>query len=534
MVFKEVLLHTNFANRTVQNGSKGEGGLLRSSAIGAAAWAAGCVPYNGAKTVSFTRRDFLVRSSAVSAAFGALHVVGQRRSLGAALLEALTQSERGYGYGELVKDITGILDLPRGFRYSIVSRVGDEMDDGFYVPGKPDGMAAFPTSVANRMILVRNHEITDNMEWGGAFGAENELLSRVPDGMMYDRGDWSRPCLGGTTTVVFNTKTQRVEKQFLSLAGTAYNCAGGRTPWGSWLTCEETVQRREKTFEQDHGYVFEVPASATGLVKPVAYKAMGRFRHEACGINPDNSVVYMTEDVEDGLMYRYLPDTARELGRGGRLQAMVALDRKSLDARNWEKPEGAGMVVTPGDRLRVGWVDIEDVESADDSLRKQGFSKGAIKFARGEGAWLGREGFYFACSTGGKSKLGQIWRYRPPAVEVEGTAAEGTSAETSGTLTLFSEPNDTAAMANADNITMAPWGDLIICEDLVDEKTSGAGRKQYLVGLTPRGQVYKLGCNVMSGSELAGATFSPDGTTLFVNFQKNGLTLAITGPWLRA
>ena len=70
---------------------------------------------------------------------------------------------------------------------------------------------------------------------------------------------------------------------------------------------------------------------------------------------------------------------------------------------------------------------------------------------------------------------------------------------------------------------MAPWGDLIVCED--------GGGDQYLVGVTPAGELYKFGHNAISSSEFAGATFSPDGSTLFVNIQGNGLTLAITGPW---
>lgn len=497
--------------------------------------------------MSISRRDFLVRSSAVTAAFGSLHVLGPRRSLAAALIGAVEELQPGVGYGDLVPDISGILDLPRGFRYSIVSRVGDAMDDGFFMPGKPDGMATFPGASPEQTILVRNHEITDDVTWGGAFGPGNELLTRVPDGFMYDRGGailpYNRPCLGGTTTVVFNTKTQRVEKQFLSLAGTAYNCAGGRTPWGSWLTCEETTQRKEKWFEHDHGYVFEVPSSATGLVKPVPYKAMGRFRHEACGVNPDTSIVYMTEDLEDGLLYRFIPSTPRELGKGGKLQAMVALDAKSLDSRNWpvaatngsSSSASSSRMIAQGTALRVGWVDIENVESPDDSLRHQGFSKGAIKFARAEGAWMGSDGLYFVCSTGGRAKYGQIWKYTPPAADIEGTSKEQSSKEAGGTLTLYYESADSAAMANADNITIAPWGDLIVCEDMVPASGGGGvipvGRRQHLLALTPEGTTYPIARNMLGLSEFAGCVFSPDGSTLFINLQGSGLTLAITGPW---
>lgn len=467
--------------------------------------------------MSVSRRDFLVRSAAITTAFASLEHFAGARSLGRTLREARPLPD---GYGELLPDRSGILDLPRGFRYCIVSRVGDKMDDGFFVPGKPDGMATFPGE-GGKTIIVRNHEIFDDVSWGGAFGEQNELFVKVPEDRMYDRGHATKPCLGGTTTVVFNTRTQRVEKEYLSLAGTLNNCAGGRTPWGSWLTCEETTQKKEAHFDCDHGYVFEVPSKATGLFKPVPLKAMGRFRHEACGVNPANSIVYMTEDVEDGLLYRFIPSRKQDLTSGGRLQAMVALDSKSLDTRNWDKPDG----VPVGTKLSIGWIDIENVESPADDLRKQGFANGAIKFARAEGAWFGDKTLYFACTTGGKAKLGQIWRYVPPTGDVEGTDAEDKSP---GVLDLFVEPNDTNAMANADNITMSTWGDLIVCEDIIEGK---AGRRQHLLGITPQGTVYRLARNMQNKSEFAGCVFSPDGTTLFVNLQGQGLTLAITGPW---
>jgi len=151
-------------------------------------------------------------------------------------------------------------------------------------------------------------------------------------------------------------------------------------------------------------------------------------------------------------------------------------------------------------------------------LRHRGFAQGAARFARGEGMWYGREAIYFACTNGGRKEIGQIWRYFP-------SPSEGKPEEEKnpGKLELFVEPNDGNLVENADNLTVAPWGDLIVCEDR-DGPPS-------LVGITPQGGFYKLGKNAVSDSELAGVTFSPDGTTLFVNIQHDGLTLAITGPW---
>ena len=110
-------------------------------------------------------------------------------------------------------------------------------------------------------------------------------------------GSGELPCLGGTTTLVYDTRTQTLEKHFLSLIGTIRNCAGGLTPWNTWITCEETMQKAEGTYDADHGYNFEVPASADiGLADPIPLKAMGRFNHEAVAVDPKTGIVYETED----------------------------------------------------------------------------------------------------------------------------------------------------------------------------------------------------------------------------------------------
>lgn len=425
------------------------------------------------------------------------------------------------GYGPLIKDPQGILNLPKGFSYKVLSKSGDRMDDGLLVPGAPDGMAAFQ-GANGRVIVVRNHENGPDRFENGAFGNTNELLDKVPAGKFYDYGKKMKPSLGGTSTFVYDPGKGVIEKQFLSLAGTLRNCAGGPTPWNSWLTCEESTVRAgayEGHAEKDHGFVFEVPATEkVGLCDPLPIKAMGRFNHEAVAVDPRTGIVYLTEDRGDSLIYRYIPTTPGKLHNGGKLQALALKGQKSFDTRNWES------LTTPKMSLRqksdVEWLDIHNVESPEDDLRQQGFNNGAACFARGEGMWYGKNEIYFACTNGGHIQNGQVFRYIPS--NAEGKADEK---KHPGKLELFAESRDKEILKNCDNLTVAPWGDVVLCED---------ASHPFLVGITPSGEYYKLGENVGYQAEFAGGVFSPSGETFFVNIQGAGLTLAITGPWKRS
>lgn len=459
-----------------------------------------------------SRRHFVKAAGAVTLGFAGLHRLFESNALAALGDEAIP-----FGYGPLRPDPKGLLDLPDGFSYTVISRIGTEMDDGLLVPGQPDGMAAFP-GPNGRTILIRNHELHPEDFRKGPFGLKNERVSKVPEADLADPGRDGLRCQGGCSTLVVNMETLEVEREFMSLVGTVYNCAGGPTPWGSWITCEETTRTAsDEGLTLDHGYPYEVPASAEmRRVKPVPYKAMGRFRREAIAVDPRSGVVYQTEDVDDGLFYRYIPNVPGELGKGGKLQALVVRDQKSLDTRNW--PDNIHPPIPRGKRLAVAWIDMDEIEAPKNDLRLRGFAAGAAQFARAEGIWYGNDAAYFACTNGGRAKRGQVWRYTPS--RVEGTPAE---ADQPGELELLIEPNDPGMIDNADNITVAPWGDLILCED-------GSG-EDYLVGVTPKGRIYKFARNATSHSEFAGSTFSPDGSTLFVNMQANGLTFAIRGPW---
>jgi uncharacterized protein len=432
-----------------------------------------------------------------------------------------TLSGRTGGFGKLVADRSRIIDLPEGFEYRVIARMGDEMSDGLLVPGNADGMAAF-AGENDRINLVCNHENVPAQQHQGPFGGDLERLHRLRPACLYDQGGGSTPGSGGTTTIVYDPATGTGERQFLSLAGTEMNCAGGATPWGSWLSCEETFSKpgdriesaRQVRRSKRHGYVFEVPALATACIEPQPLTAMGRFEHEAAAVDPVSGVVYMTEDRHRSLLYRFLPDVPGELHRGGRLQALAVRRQAGFDTRNWSSEP-----TLPLDQwLEVQWIELQDVDSNRNDLRLRGYHQGAARFARGEGLCFADGSIFFSCTIGGPDRLGQIFEYRL-------SPFEGTDQETTqrGQFRLVAESTRASILRNADNLIMSPWGDLVICED-----TAGHSG---LIGLRPDGTQYYLADNAYTASEFAGVCFSPDGKTMFLNIQVQGLTLAINGPW---
>jgi secreted PhoX family phosphatase len=419
------------------------------------------------------------------------------------------------GYGPLQTDPQGRLRLPKGFSYKVFSQAGETMDDGFTVPAAHDGMDAFP-GPDGLTLLVRNHEMSPLDSSDNPY-SKSKAWKNLEPGKLYDAGKSGTQIHGGTTTLVFDTRTQELKRHYLSLAGTIRNCSGGSTPWGSWITCEETTARADDKLHVDHGYNFEVPANyEIGLANPIPLKEMGRFNHEAVAVDPASGVVYQTEDRPDGLIYRFIPNQRGQLAKGGRLQALAIKGSPSVDTRNWKEMNQP--LFPQKELVKVEWIDIEDYESPNDDMRFAGFEAGAARFARGEGMFYGNGEIYFACTNGGAKKYGQIFRYKPSPSE--GLAGEENDP---GTLELFIESQDLELLKACDNLTVAPWGDIVICED--------DGGSSAIVGITPEGKMYTI-AHVDMDSEVAGGCFSPDGTTFFVNIQKNpGQTLAITGPW---
>jgi len=430
-------------------------------------------------------------------------------------------AESGVGFGRLIADPAGVIDLPEGFSYTMVAQRGQEMDDGLLVPGLADGMATF-AGEGNSVVLVCNHECHPNEVNESPFGRKAQRYDRADRSRLYDAGADRSPGLGGTTTIHYDPDSGRRTHMHMSLMGTENNCAGGATPWGSWLTCEECFYDPGTSFEygrvikreKKHGYIFEVPAHSQQAVEPIPLKDMGRFEHEAAAVDPASGVIYLTEDRHQSLLYRFIPTKQGELQRGGRLQALAIKGQPEFDTRNWVQANG----MVPGSWLETTWVDLEETDVSENDLRFRGREKGATIFARGEGICYAEGDIVMAATIGGQQRLGQIFTYRP-------SPAEGTPAEKSnpGKLSLLAESTQDSILRHADNLTLSPWGDLIICEDTATH----CG----LVGIRPDGQQYALADNAYTRSELAGICFSPDGKVMFVNIQVNGTTLAITGPW---
>ena len=427
-------------------------------------------------------------------------------------------SLKAYGFGELspvAARNTGekLLALPKGFEYNVFGLKGKIMSDGRPTPPAHDGMWTF--RVGKELRLVRNHEVTNRRVpiQGSAIGKRNH----------YDESAG-----GGTTTLVVDPLKRELVRDFVSLSGTLVNCAGGPTPWGSWITCEETTlgpsirtdSKGVKTggFLKPHGYCFEVPASANSEVVPVQLKAMGRFVHEAIAVDAKTGIVYLTEDAGPGGFYRFLPKRANRLAEGGMLQILKVKGRDNYQTKTGQKV---------GLALEVEWVTIEkpDPEEADldaTAVFKEGLSKGAASFQRLEGCVSASKGrIYFDATSGGDNGGGQIWMYEPVT-------------KSQGKLTLIFESPDRTVLDMPDNICLRPnSNEIFICEDS-DYVAEGGTSDNFVRILTTDGRIADFAKNIAPGfekGEFAGSVFSPDGKTLFINLQAMGATLAIWGDW---
>ena len=463
------------------------------------------------------RRSFLSNLSIVSAGL-ALACSGLARRADALTIRGDLASLRSPGFGELVPMAaknTGetYLALPRGFEYNVMGKVGGKMSDGRSTPARHDGMWTF--RVGRELRIVRNHEVTGGRvpRPGTAIGSGNH----------YDE-----TAGGGTTTLVIDPKTGLIKRDFVSLSGTLVNCSGGPTPWGSWITCEETsvgptvrtLQNGNKIggFPKPHGYCFEVPAAANSTVAPVPLKAMGRFEHETVAVDRRTGVVYLTEDFNPCGFYRFIPNRSKRLAEGGTLQMLAVKGKPGYDTRTGQKQATT---------LPVEWVTIDNPDPDTDldasAVFKQGKAKGGATFKRLEGSCADDRGnIYFDSTSGGDKNAGQIWLYSPDNKH-------------EGRLTLVFESPDRDILDMPDNMCLRPKSrQLFICEDS-DYAVPGATAENFVRILTPDGRIADFAKNIskLPATEFAGSTFSPDGRFLFLNLQVVGATFAIWGDWER-
>lgn len=459
-----------------------------------------------------SRREFLSAGFSVCSAFGvsaALSALGSRLAFG-------EDPRRGSLLAPVADETTGLplLRLPEGFRYQSFGWMNDNMGDGTLTPGLHDGMGVVAAS-GDVLTLVRNHEVSSD---GPAF--------RTRLSVPYDTN-----AQGGCTTLLFDSKQGMFTNSFASFSGTSRNCAGGITPWGTWLTCEETVlgpgdiDRYNKDvvrgFKKEHGWIFEV--SPDGSSHAVPLKSMGRFVHEAVCIDHRSGIVYETEDRGTSGFYRFIPSKPGVLADGGILEVAEVVGQKDLRGG-----------VSAGATFDVRWHKIADPERTHSSeegvpdelgVFKQGEAAGATTFSRLEGCWFGNDSVYFDATSGGKAKAGQIWKYDPVTEK----------------LSLLFESPARHILNMPDNLCVSPQGGLVLCED---NNYGVTEFPQRMFTLSQAGKLQLLAENnvVLNGEkngfkddyrnrEWAGACFSPDGKWLFANIQTPGITFAITGPW---
>ena len=341
------------------------------------------------------------------------------------------------------------LRLPAGFTSRIVARSGEAPVSGGNYPwhGAPDGGATYPTCDGG-WIYVSNSEIPSNVAEGGGCGA----LRFAANGDIIDA--------------------------YSILDGTTFNCGGGPTPWGTWLSCEED-------FADQRGLVFE--CDPEGLKDPVARPSLGRFVHEAVAIDPGSGYLYLTEDTLDGGFYRWRP----------------AGDPTDLSAGTLEIAQ-----VTGGETGPVIWHPVPD-PLAENTLTRQQVEE-STNFLGGEGIWFTAGKIFFS------TKFDNIiWAYDPAEETIDVLYDDDT------------HPNP--ILTGVDNITGTPSGDVIVAED---------GGDMEIVVITAAGDTAPIVQVVgQNGSEVTGPAISPDGSRLYFSSQRgqggdffmSGITFEVSG-----
>jgi secreted PhoX family phosphatase len=465
------------------------------------------IRYVTGDAVTLSRRDFLNRF-----ALGAgVLLVGSSEVLLTAPNAAAAPAPPASGYGPLVPDPAGRLALPEGFGYTILSEAGvTRLESGEFSPDNGDGTGAF-RGRAGGSVLVQNHELRD------PFGEAHLPVPHL-DGLTYDPG-----AAGGCVVIEANRDGRRI-REHVSLAGTSTNCAGGITPWGTWLSCEETEDLAgQRGATKDHGYVFEIdPFDPRANRDPQPIKALGRYAHEAVAVDPRTGDMYLTEDAArpNGLLYRWEAPAGFQRRRGvlralgateGVLAAMSCTDGSGAHVDDLSRATEVGRTYA------VRWVSVPERDARTSSTRAQFADSDITRARKLEGSWWGDGGVYVVTSFAREESPvphdGQVWFYDPRRRTLTLTLRFGVNPN----------PDAGGGFDGPDNITVSPWGGMILAED-------GDG-VQHLIGVTEGGTAFPMARNEVNQNEFAGPVYSHDHRILFVNLYQPGITYAITGPW---
>lgn len=337
--------------------------------------------------------------------------------------------------------------LPTGFSSRIVAQSGVKAhaDSSYVWHDAPDGGATFSTDDGG-WIYVSNSEI------GGGFGGVGAL-----------RFDASG----------------KVVDSYSILEGTSQNCAGGSTPWGTWLSCEEF----------DGGIVWE--CDPLGKEEAIPRAALGVFAHEAVTVDTQNNILYLTEDKRDGCFYRFIPGSMTSDGHpdlsSGVLEVAMVDDKTSL----------------------VSWLPIPDPAALSRPTRHQVASSKTFKGGEGIVSYHGVVSF----ATKGDNR---IWSYDTTTKQI--------------TVLYDASTHPTPILTGVDNIALTQNGELVVGED---------GGDLQIVKITKTNELIPLVQLVgHESSEVTGPAFSPDGRRLYFSSQRGstgnvnaGITFEVTGPF---